>query len=230
MICTLLYALLLLSCTRGQTEEPLIGAALTGHGGRDAITRASVVHASGRIKAVFLGEEGTYDYWFERKGRRLRVETRYARHSETRVLEGTKALRGVARGPLHEVSDFRYEAMLYQYKHIDMLFGLMNGSYRVEDMGEGFTPSGRKSWAFGLRDEEGPPMTILLHPSDGMLMYVSGLFDVNGQRAELGTEYYDYRDVGGLMLPFRLVNYAGGTMIAEIQIDSYVMAKPGAVQ
>ena len=135
--------LLVCSCTPQQPEDPLLRSALIWHGGREAVVNSTVVHAKGRISALFLGEEGTYEYWFQREGRRLRVETRYARHSETRVLEGSRGFRGQGGEPLSEVTGFRYEAMLYQLKHIDILFGLLSGAYRVEGMGEAFTPAGR---------------------------------------------------------------------------------------
>ena len=72
-----------------------------------------------------------------------------------------------------------------------------------------------------MRDEEGPPITLFLDPEGGKLMSVTGHFDLDGKSAELSSEFYDYRKVKGLMLPFRVANYAAGTMIAETVIESY---------
>jgi len=44
---------------------------------------------------------------------------------------------------------------------------------------------------------------------------VAGLFAVQGRTAKLEVDYDDYRQVEGVMLPGRIVNYAGGRAIAE---------------
>jgi len=56
-----------------------------------------------------------------------------------------------------------------------------------------------------------------------MIEAVSGHFDIDGKTAELSTEFYDYRGVNGLMVPFRAVNYAGGAKIAETVFESYAI-------
>ncbi|MDH4163112.1 MAG: hypothetical protein OEW15_10540 [Nitrospirota bacterium] len=67
-------------------------------------------------------DAGTYELAFKRP-RMLRVDTKYGRSLETRILRGRTGYRGTDVVPLVEVTDHRLLAMVYQYKHLDLLYG-----------------------------------------------------------------------------------------------------------
>jgi len=62
-------------------------------------------------------------------------------------------------------------------------------------------------------------MDVTIDPQSGLITHVAGLFQVQGQTAKLEVGYGDYRQVQGVMLPGRIVNYAGGRVIAETLFD-----------
>jgi hypothetical protein len=54
------------------------------------------------------------------------------------------------------------------------------------------------------------------------ILKVTGYFLIlDGRTTSLSSKYFDYRNVDGTLLPFRIVNYAGGQKIAETNIRSY---------
>lgn len=197
----------------------IVSRIVEAHGGAGALAGAVSSHAMGRIKADFLRDEGSYERWLMRD-RRLRVETIYRRSAEYRVLNGKSGYRGTATGPIAEVTDHRYEAMVYQYKQLEMPFGLSKGLYRVEYEGE-TELGGVRAIVLDVKDDEGPQMKVYVDRDSFLIAKMSGFFSIGGRRAELSAEYADYRKIGGVMLPFRITNYGSGQRIGETNIEQY---------
>jgi hypothetical protein len=42
----------------------------------------------------------------------------------------------------------------------------------------------------------------------------------------LSTEFSDFRSVGGILFPFRIVNNIGGQLISDITITAYLLNEP----
>ncbi len=64
-------------------------------------------------------------------------------------------------------------------------------------------------------------MKLYVDPESGRIVKDSGVFTIGGTRTELSSEFHDFRKVEGRLLPFRIVNYAGGQRIGEIRIHEY---------
>jgi len=198
--------------------DALIQRAIEAHGGREAIMSAAALHAKGEIRAA--KGNGTYEYWLAREGRRLMVETRYEGSSERRLLSDKKGHRGEG-GELVEVAGERYLAMLYQYKHLDLLYGLTTGAYSVRYRGM-HDAGGASVHVLMLSDSEGPPMMAYVGVNSDLLLGTSGFFSVGGAETDLTVQLHDYRKTpGGLMLPYTIVNVAGGRQISVTSISSY---------
>jgi len=202
----------------GRPVKAVISGIIGAYGGEKAVTAAKRVYAQGTITAFMRGDEGTYLRWFER-GRRLRVETKYSRSSELRILNGSKGWRGVD-GEAGEVNGFQYLAMIYQYKQVDILYGLMTGQYKV--VPDGSVVDGVTSVdIYRLSDVEGPPMRIFVEPKSGLIVEIEGVFSVNGHETSLSAQFSDFRKVDGLKLPFKVLNFGGGKPIGETTIHKY---------
>lgn len=197
--------------------DGLIQRVIEAHGGRQAILDASSVHAVGRIGGV--RGYGSYEYWLAREGRRLWLETRYPDSSERRLLIGTKGYRGDG-GAMEQVDGERYLAMVYQFKHLDLLHGLLGGAYKIRYRGT-HNAVGATVHVLMLDDREGPPMMIYVNTKTNLIIGASGFFSIKGREADLTVQLYDYMRVKGLMLPHKIVNMAGGKNISETMIGSY---------
>lgn len=210
---------------QGRRYEGRAGAVvekvIEAQGGRKSISRIRTLHARGTIRAIVFGDEGTYEFWYKRE-RKLRVETRYERRAEVRVLNGRRGFRGSSPGSLAPVEDHRYVAMVYQCKHIDLVWGLMEGRYDVT-LEERRISGGREYEVLGLLDAEGPPMRVFVDTATYRIAGVTGYLTINGRQSDLASEFSEFRQVDGVLLPFSIVNYAGGRKIAENRIERYLV-------
>ncbi len=53
-----------------------------------------------------------------------------------------------------------------------------------------------------------------------------GLFSVGDKTTSLSSEFGEFRFFEGVLVPFKIVNYAGGTRISETIIDDYLFNAP----
>lgn len=203
-----------------RTVENLILA----HGGAQAIERAAAMQAEGDIDAFLRGGKGSYRRWLERP-RRLRVETVYPRESETRILDGAQVWRGSGGQPPRAVSGQGHLAVVYQYKQLDLPYGLLKGEYQVHYAGHEALED-RDTEVLELADAEGPPMRVHVDAQTHLIVRVAGTFTHGGMSIALGIDFADYRPVDGLSLPHRMRNHAGGQVVSETVIHRYVINPP----
>jgi hypothetical protein len=199
----------------GFLVDKIIGA----YGGRDIIEKTGAVYASGEINAILLNDHGTYERYMKRD-RKLMVETKYQRSSEHRILNGKKGYRGTHSIPLTEVADHRFLAMLYQYKYLDLPYGLLKNAYEISYKGKDKV-DGIEVEVLGLTDSEGPSMEISVDTTNFMVLKVSGYFTIGTNKTDLTAVFSDFRKEGGMTFPYRLVNYGGGVKIGETVIKEY---------
>jgi zinc protease len=223
LFCVLLIALpnfLLAEEKSGDAQrvQTLISKMIHAYGGKEAVESLHSFRAEGKIEALMRDEHGSYDLYF--KGdRKLRVETRYGKSSEVRILNGDKAYRSLD-NVIEEAVGPRYYATLYQYKHLNVLHDLLKGSYQISYGGKN-SVAGRSAEVLRLRDAEGTIMDIYIDEQNFLILKVTGIFTGDNKKIELSSEFSDFRKVGALLFPFQITNYAAGMKIARTVIDKY---------
>lgn len=191
---------------------------MDAYGGRRAVENVRSVYMKGKIRALAFDDKGTYAYYLRRE-RKLRVNIRYSRSTEERILNGYNGYESSGTG-FSPVSGDRYLGIVYQYRQIDLPYSLLGDTYRITY--EGLTEvNGRKAHILGLRSAEGPPMKIYVDAKSFFIVKVSGLFSMDGSTMTLSAEFSDFRKVQGIELPFRIVNFAGNQEIAETVVGKY---------
>lgn len=201
--------------------KTLVSKIISAYGGEDAIKHAKKVYAAGDITAFMRNNKGIYARYLERD-RKLRVETAYANgSSELRILNGKSGWRRIDKTPLMEVKDYQLLAMVYQYKQLDMPYGLLTGQYNVTDEGGINTLNGAEVEVLDVEDSEGPPMKIYVDIKSFRIVRIEGYFFVKGNLTSLGAEFGDFRKVEGLLLPFKITNFGSGQLIGETVIKKY---------
>ncbi|HTG02343.1 MAG TPA: hypothetical protein VK654_17305 [Nitrospirota bacterium] len=211
------------------TTRRLVAHVIAAYGGEKAIESVKGIHAVGEISALMRGDRGTYEYFFQRPGK-LRVETKYQRSSETRILNNGRGYRGADAQPPSEVTGPKLLAMVYQYKHIDLLYDLLKGTYSVSRRGRE-SIQGNPADVLHLADSEGPPMDVAVDAKTFYIVRVTGYFKMGEGETSLSSEFSEFRKTGGAVLPYRIVNYAGGQKIAETVMKTYEVnpALPGTL-
>ena len=141
-----------------QRITSIINKVIDACGGKDIIEGIHAIHAKGKIEAFMMHDHGTYELYFKRDGK-LRVETKYERSYEVRILNNERGFRSTDKLPFEEVYGARFLSMVYQYKHLSILHDLITGSYRIRSLGPSQT-AGNNAEVFRLNDKEGTVMDI----------------------------------------------------------------------
>jgi hypothetical protein len=215
----------LVSCslrTPPQVED-LRDKMFDAYGGRERLSQIRSIAAEGRITAQIRGDNGVYHRALRRDGK-LFVDIQYTRSRETRILNGTQALRGVD-GKMEQVSGPEYLAMVFQYNGLSMPFALLDDSFVVKDLGR----ESRDGVAVRLlrcTDRAGNSLDVFVNEFTYRIVKTLGLFSVGDKTTSLSAEFGDFRFVEGVLVPFKIVNYAGGTRISETIIEDYLFNVP----
>ena len=204
-----------------QRIASIINKVIEVYGGRAAIEGIHAIHAKGEIEAFMLNDRGTYELYFKR-GRKLRVETKYSRSWELRILNGDKGYKASESLPVEEAFGPRYLAMVYHYKHLDILHDLVKGTYQIRSAGRS-SLNGTAVEVFHLNDKEGGVLDIFVDERNSLIVKVTGYFSADNKSTYLSAEFSDFKSVGGSLFPFRITNYAGGMKIAQTVIDKYLI-------
>jgi hypothetical protein len=203
----------------GDEVVSLVEKIITSSGGKTAVAGMTGVHASGDIEAYMRGDKGRYELFFQRPGK-LRVETQYQRTSETRILNNGRGYRGTDNAPLSPVQDHRFLAMVYQYRHFDLAYGLLTGMFSVRMKGKEHL-NGKPVYIMHLTADDGTPMDVYIDTETFLIVKVTGYFTVaDGRQTTLSSEFSDFRQVGDMVFPFTVMNYAGGQKIAETRMKT----------
>ncbi len=213
------------SAVSSDDVKSLVSKIVTAYGGKDVLEKLKSVHASGNIEAFMRQDHGTYEVFLKRP-RRLRVETKYQNSSETRILNGDAGYREADGLPFSQVKGDSLLAMVYQYKHTDLPYGLLKNAYSIKIKG-GEDLNGKQVEVLHLTGSEGPPMDIYVDVRTFLIVKVTGYFEMpGGQSTALSAEFSDFRKVDGAVFPFRITNFAGGFKIAETVMKSYKINPP----
>ena len=202
--------------------ELLIGRSIEAYGGEEVLGRAGGVVQEGTVtSAMRQGAGGRIVRLYERPIR-LRVEIKYpGNESEVRILDGGRGWRngGPASGPM-------YQAMLLQAARLGLPAILIDFQASLQDLGE-VDRDGQRLRAVGLEFHQGLRVTAEIDPDTGRILRSEGTISGQGRRPALtfATEYADFREVDGVLVPFHEVNFAQGQRTGETRLESVELVK-----
>ena len=74
--------------------------------------------------------------------------------------------------------------------------------------------------ALELTGGNGPSMTVTIDPDTGLIRMVEGRISAGPREVLMGVGYDDYRDVSGVMLPYRIINFVNDQGIADSRFET----------
>ncbi len=201
--------------SQGERLKFILTAMFEAYGGRDLLAGVKTVVALGEIRDFSKDLQGGYARYYARP-QQLRIEIMPELGGELRILAGNRGWRG-SPATLVEVGQAPLQAMYYQYTYLDLPTGFVDSSYAVSYAGKREF-KGREVDLLLVEPKVGPAVRIYVDPEKGLILRAAADFNMGIGSSELATEYEDYRPVGKLLFPFRLINYAGRTMLSIISL------------
>ena len=220
----LLIALIiaLASCMHqpAQNNGTITDRIIEAYGGRARLAAIVSITAEGRITALMRGDEGTYRRTFRKDGK-LFVDIHYNRSTERRILNGSKGFRGTG-GQMEEVFGPGLLAMVYQYNELNLPYGLLDNSLTISELRRDIL-NNADVHVLRCTDRAGNDMELFVSAENYRIVKSVGTFAIGTQSTSLSAEFGDFRVVDGVLFPFRIVNYAGGSKISELIISRYLV-------
>ena len=208
----------LAACRQPQTPvEQWQAKTIEAHGGADSLARIATIVFKGRIST--RNDRGTVVLALSRP-QNLRTTMKYSKRSEDRLLLGERGWRNFGDG-FEEAAGHSLAAMIFQYNHLDLPTGLINSNYSISYVEQKIDDKAFP--ALELTGADGPPMTVIIDPETGLIQLVEGRISTGGREVVMAVGYGDYREVAGVMLPYRIINYVNGIAIAESRYDTVIV-------
>jgi hypothetical protein len=202
-----------------ELKDNLTDKMFDAYGGRARLSQIHSIAAEGKITALVRGDSGVYRRALRRDGK-LFVDIQYTRSRETRILNGTRALRGID-GKIEEVSGPGALAMVYQYNELSMPFALLDGSFVVKDVWRE-SLAGAEVRVLRCTDRAGNSIDLFVDEVTHRIVRTLGSFSVGDKATTLSAVFSDFSFFEGVLMPFKIVNYAGDARISETIIDEYL--------
>ena len=194
----------------------IVAAVLTAHGGKEAVAGVQSVIARGTISDFFKKAQGEYARYYARP-QKLRIEIKADREGEVRILDGNRGWRG-SLSTMVEVHGAPLKAMAYQFAYLDLPMGFADGTYSVTYEGKK-EHRGRTLNLLLVETKGGQNIRVYTDPEKNIIVRAAAEFSMGMGSSELSTEYEDFRPVGKVLFPFRLVNYAGEKKLSVISLS-----------
>ncbi|MDH4036196.1 MAG: hypothetical protein OEX18_00070 [Candidatus Krumholzibacteria bacterium] len=209
----------LASSAPAQQQDPRIAdvtsRVIDAYGGEEALRSVHGYHASGGQLAMQSETPIRVERWFARPDR-LRLELAYPDHHETRITDGAQGWTGSSRESLEPANAMKLQAMRLQTARLDTPLRLLEQKDEVE-------------W----RDTDTDGRAVLRVPIDTGL-YINYHVDpdtwhithvtmgmAGPPSMEFSADYDDFREIDGVLIPFKEVTYAGGTVTSVYQMTAF---------
>ncbi|MFC1844313.1 hypothetical protein ACFLZ5_05930 [Thermodesulfobacteriota bacterium] len=205
--------------------DSLKAKVLEAHGGVKALGQVSTIVFKGEI--VTRSDRGTIALILSRP-RKLRATMKYLKRYEDRILLENEGWRNFGDG-FEKATGHSFAAMIFQNNHLNLPMGLLGDNYKTQNTEQKIDP--KIFPVLKLTSEAGPPMAVVIDPETGLINRVDGKIATGSREVMMGVDYGDYREVAGVMVPHRIINFVNGIAIAESRFDTVqvnVDLDPGA--
>jgi hypothetical protein len=215
----------MISCVHRPIKESgsIADKIIEAYGGRERLAKVVSVAAEGRITTLMRDEAGIYRQAL-RKDQKLFIEVLNGRSTERRILDSTRGFQG-ADGRVEEVFGPRYHAMVDQFNELNLPFGLIDNTFSITELRK-VNLQGADVRGLRLLDRAGNEIVVYVSTADHLIVKCMSTFENGLDSMNLSTEFSDFRSVGGILFPFRIVNHIGGQLISDITITAYLLNEP----
>ncbi len=185
------------------TADQILEKSIAASGGREKISKLTSSYTSGTIEFVNVHGHGKVEMYAKAPNKQLVVTFLEGVGEVKQGFDGQVAWSQDPSGTISEVTGAPLEE-LKRTAFFNAQLKWREKYKKVERAGDG-TVDGRKAWVVRLTPAAGTPSTQYFDQENFMLLKETGTRDIPGQgEAAISVEYSDYRDVGGIKMPFRI--------------------------
>ncbi len=197
----------------------LVRRCVAAYGGNGALARSAVARHEGRVTSILHPQAGRIVRSYARPGR-LRVEVEFpGSPPEIRVLDGGRGWRNG-----EEVESARLASMMLQAARLDLPALLSAWEARLEDHGTADL-DGRTVRVVSIEPAPGLVVEAQIDPVSARILRSRGASRDRGMPLEFVTTYEDFRNVAGVLVPFREKNWANGQSTGETVLEKVEFPK-----
>lgn len=210
-----LWALMAPTCGAAQTGPPpapaqaadseaVIERVMEAYGGVEAVRRIGSHRQEGMLVAVRGGLHGRL-YRISTAPDRLSILVEYPSRAELRILEGDRAWRGPSATGLEPVQGPLRGAMVLQAARawLPRLLDAHRSDVSVAGASDGRT-------VLDVRVADGLVLRVFVEDSTGLVVRSESILEAGPGSVGFATDYSDFREVDGLVFPFREETFASG--------------------
>lgn len=202
----------------GELDEVLAGI-VAAYGGTEAVQRLDSYRIEGTTRSQMLGATGTLAREY-RSPDRLKVVIDYPQKSEVRILDGDHAWRGAKTG-VRPVEGPMRAAMDYQLLRSELPGVLLRNRERLTDGGLVEHEGGTHRMII-LKWSDAVEMRYWVEDGSSRITHVESTLTMGGRKVVFATAYEDFRNVDGVLFPFRETNYASGRHVADTVVERLI--------
>jgi hypothetical protein len=114
----------------------------------------------------------------------------------------------------------RLQAIVYQYNELNQQYGMVDDTFTVTSLRKD-TVNGDAVHVLRLAETAGNQMEVFVHAENHRIVKCKGFFIVGTESTSLSAGFGDFKSFEGVLLPFKIINYAGGRKISAAAICRY---------
>jgi hypothetical protein len=211
------------SHSTAEIADGYIDRIVRAYGGPEALEKMTAYRVVAATDALLRGSIKGTVVRDVRAPASLRVTIEYPDGPEVRILDGARGWRGTG-GDLAPAEGMLLESMVYQLLRSDLPGSLARYEDRLVDGGLSQGEDGAAYRVLVLPVTDTLEVRYWIDAASLRVTRVTGTIRAGDMTIAFATEYADFRQVDGVWVPFREINYAGGRKVAETTVRTIVWA------
>jgi hypothetical protein len=186
-------------------ESILIAHIIAAYGGNDNLAKLQNIYSRGYQTIYQADNDGWITSHWQRPDK-LRIETALHQVNGTALLIGERAWMATGKEPFTSADKAAQEWIVFQFNCMNLPLSLAEGKWTLSNLGKEKSSSSTNEVVL-LKNSAGQELTIKVGEQSHLITMVSGSISRNQDKVIISHEYQDYREVGGIKFPFKVISY-----------------------
>lgn len=208
------------AAAQAPTPAAVVAQVVEAYGGAEALRATEALRLEGAIITHPAEEHGSF-VRIDEGGDKLKVLLHYPARVEIRVVEGDEGWNGSSPSNLSPAQGPMLAAMQLQAARswVPWILVELKGQLEVES-----TDNGMVVLTAAL--QEGQRLRFYVDATSHRVLRTESEMSMGSMSMVFASDYGDFRQVGGILVPFREESFASGTHTATLQVEEAIPNPP----